>query len=361
MATSVQKRVQFFNDLTKMDADCAESAVLFVKSSESKNLIENKEISVKSKSPDLTSIIGEADCSLCLDEDRLYMIKCCYCWAWFHFDCVGLGLEGMKWYVNSNASEKYPYWCVECRAFMDSRIGKHLMERVFPHFATCRRKCHKLVDDVDKLKKDVLLQESKLLLIENQMKYEEGLSFQEAVNRQIEKYIGAIGTNLNELEGKIEGYSHKNNSEIGNSYDRKKRIVIFGMPNRQNDLESVQLLMEELDIDRTNIKKIFRIKSKTNDSNIAPPINVEFFSYEERFKFLNKNVREKLKNLPEKSVFHGVSVAPDRSFRERQQFKQLKIIMTERNLELLGREIHDSKWIIRNMRLEKVEVKPGEA
>ena len=109
MATSVQKRVQFFNDLTKMDADCAESAVLFVKSSESKNLIENKEISVKSKSPDLTSIIGEADCSLCLDEDRLYMIKCCYCWAWFHFDCVGLGLEGMKWYVNSNASEKYPY------------------------------------------------------------------------------------------------------------------------------------------------------------------------------------------------------------------------------------------------------------
>ena len=141
----------------------------------------------------------------------------------------------------------------------------------------------------------------------------------------------------------------------------KKRMVIFGMPNTQNDLESVQLLMEELEIDRTNIKKIFRIKSKTNDSNIAPPINVEFFSYEERFKFLNKNVREKLKNLPEKSVFHGVSVAPDRSFRERQQFKQLKIIMTERNLELLGREIHDSKWIIRRMRLEKVEVKPGEA
>ena len=138
-------------------------------------------------------------------------------------------------------------------------------------------------------------------------------------------------------------------------------MVIFGMPNTQNDLESVQLLMEELEIGRTNIKKIFRIKSKTNDSNIAPPINVEFFSYEERFKFLNKNVREKLKNLPEKSVFHGVSVAPDRSLRERQQFKQLKIIMTERNLELLGREIHDGKWIIRKMRLEKVEVKPGEA
>ena len=120
-------------------------------------------------------------------------------------------------------------------------------------------------------------------------------------------------------------------------------------------------MMEELEIDRTNIKNIFRIKSKTNDSNIAPPIDAEFFSYEERFKFLNKNVREKLKNLPEKSAFHGVSVAPDRSFRERQQFKQLKIIMTERNLELLGRKIHDSKWIIRRMRLEKVEVKPGEA
>merc|ERR1712240_15175 len=201
---------------------------------------------------------------------------------------------------------------------------------------------------------DVLLQKSRLLLIENQIKYEEGLSFQEAVNRQIEKYIAAIGTNLNELEGKIEGYSHKNNSEIGKIYDRKKRIVIFGMPNRQNDLECVQLLMEELEIDRSNIKKIFRIKSKTNDSNIAPPINVEFFSYEERFKFLNKNVRKKLS-------FMEYLLPPDRSFRERQQFKQLKIIMTERNSELLRREINDSKWIIRKMHLEKVEVKPGEA
>ena len=128
------------------------------------------------------------------------------------------------------------------------------------------------------------------------------------------------------------------------------------MPNSEDDLESVQNLSEELKIDKTNIKKIFRLNSKSND-NFAPPINVEFYSMEDKWKFLNKNTREKLQNLPENNKFHGVSVAPDRSFIERQKYYQMRVVMNQRNVELANNEVYNYKWIIRKMRLERLEVK----
>ena len=128
------------------------------------------------------------------------------------------------------------------------------------------------------------------------------------------------------------------------------------MPNSEDDLESVQNLSEELKIDKTNIKKIFRLNSKSND-NFAPPINVEFYSMEDKWKFLNKKTREKLQNLPENNKFHGVSVAPDRSFIERQKYYQMRVVMNQRNVELANNGVYNYKWIIRKMRLERVEVK----
>ena len=81
----------------------------------------------------------------------------------------------------------------------------------------------------------------------------------------------------------------------------------------------------------------------------------------DKWKFLNKNIREKLRNLQEDSQFHGVSVAPDRSFKERQKYRQMKTEMNQRNAQLLHNGIFDEVWIIRKMCLEKVEVKHNEA
>ena len=78
---------------------------------------------------------------------------------------------------------------------------------------------------------------------------------------------------------------------------------------------------------------------------------------EDKWKFLNKNTTEKLQNLPENNKFHGVSVAPDRSFIERQKYYQMRVVMNQRNVELANNGVYNYKWIIRKMRLERVEVK----
>ena len=82
---------------------------------------------------------------------------------------------------------------------------------------------------------------------------------------------------------------------------------------------------------------------------------------DDKWAFLSKSTRQKLLNLSEENQFHGVSIAPDRSFKERQKYHQMKIVMNERNTELQNKGILGTKWIIRKMRLEKIEVKLNEA
>ena len=81
---------------------------------------------------------------------------------------------------------------------------------------------------------------------------------------------------------------------------------------------------------------------------------------DDKLKILNKIIREKLINLSEENKFYGVSVAPDRSFKERQKYHQLRVIMNQRNTELLANGMLDEKWIIKRMCLEKVGVKQSE-
>ena len=66
---------------------------------------------------------------------------------------------------------------------------------------------------------------------------------------------------------------------------------------------------------------------------------------------------KKLKKLTSCNQFHGISVAPDRSYQERQKYHQLRLEMNQRNTELLQNGAVNVIWIIRKMSLEKVLVK----
>ena len=48
------------------------------------------------------------------------------------------------------------------------------------------------------------------------------------------------------MEGKFERTASEIKTDLDNSYCRRKRIVLFRMPNTKNDQESVQQLFEEL-------------------------------------------------------------------------------------------------------------------
>ena len=131
------------------------------------------------------------------------------------------------------------------------------------------------------------------------------------------------------------------------------------MPNYShciNDWQGVHDLFEFLEIGEIKIKKIFRINSKSNNDRLAPPINIEFYSMRDKFKLFNNSTREKLKDLCNGHLYEHVKIAPDRSFKERQIYKQLRNEMDKRNEDLMYSGIADQMWIIRRMSLEKVQV-----
>ncbi|CAL4170411.1 unnamed protein product, partial [Meganyctiphanes norvegica] len=72
------------------------------------------------------------------------------------------------------------------------------------------------------------------------------------------------------------------------------------------------LLTEELGMDEIKVKKSFRISA---------------------------------------SQFYGISVAPDRSYKERQEYRILRIEMDSKNENLTNAGVTSNKWIIRHMRL----------
>ena len=70
---------------------------------------------------------------------------------------------------------------------------------------------------------------------------------------------------------------------------------------------------------------------------------------------LNK-IRKKVYSLPSDSKFKNVQIFPDRTFKQREQFKILKHEMTTKNQQLKNENISNKKFIIKNMALIKINV-----
>ena len=99
---------------------------------------------------------------------------------------------------------------------------------------------------------------------------------------------------------------------------------MFGIHNTSNDVKTIKSLANELGIENIDIKNTFKIKAKQRTNNFLPlPLNVEFHCEEDKYVFLNKCIREKLRNLSEENIFHGVTITPEHSFKEREEYRLL--------------------------------------
>ena len=153
----------------------------------------------------------------------------------------------------------------------------------------------------------------------------------------------------------------QNEREYHNQYIRRNRVVCIGVPKRASDIEFITELSKELnlDLDKNKIVKMFRINAKNIPSHKTLPLNIEFRNFSDKAKILSQITKEKVYSLPNQSKFKNVKIFPDRTFKQREQFKALKHEMSEKNQQLETQNILSEKFIIKNMVLTKISV-PGE-
>ncbi|CAL4082609.1 unnamed protein product, partial [Meganyctiphanes norvegica] len=97
------------------------------------------------------------------------------------------------------------------------------------------------------------------------------------------------------------------------------------------------------------VKKSFRISARYS-GNPDPPLIIELFTLDDKYNTL-RIIRDKIGDLINTSQFYGISVAPDRSYKERQEYRSLMIEMDSKNEDLTIAGVTSNKWIIRHMRL----------
>ena len=148
-----------------------------------------------------------------------------------------------------------------------------------------------------------------------------------------EKEFESLNEKIHDLEKRIsynnsslaDPLSQQNEREYQNQYIRRNRVVIIGVPKGMSGIEFITELYKELklDLDKNKIKKNFRINAKNIPSHKTLPLNVEFLKFSDKLKILN-HIKKKVYSLPYNSKFKNVQIFPDRTFKQREQFKALK-------------------------------------
>ena len=284
-------------------------------------------------------------CNVTATDD---VIKCQTCERFVHGKCEGLASKQVL-FLNM-FKDDIPYFCKECRYIIKSHLG-FLVKSCGDHLETVEEKVTNIDDRVQKLETNVVFNsKTELQTAVNELVDKR---FQD-INKQIAANNESLQFTLNE---KVQNSSTDIKADFRDSYKRRNRIVFFNLPDNNNDERSVQLLSNELGLQNIKVKKTFRIKSRSQ-SNTILPLNVEFCSSDDKNKFLNLTTKEKIRDLPSPSTFYGISVASDRSYIERQEYRSLRQNMDAYNERLANSGNTHEKWIIRKMCLLKIKANP---
>ena len=171
----------------------------------------------------------------------------------------------------------------------------------------------------------------------------------------MDQYISETNEKLRELENKVLSVnisqSHKmSERELQNQYIRRNRVVFIGVPEEMDDIEFITELSRELklDFDRNKIVKTFRINARNIPVGKTHPLNVEFRNFSDKTKFLSLITKKKLNSLPDYSKFRDVKCFPDRTYKQREQYRSLQLEMADKNHQLETQnnftEIHYQKY-----------------
>ena len=284
--------------------------------------------------------IGGDCCKLCDDNDLKNMIQCIWCSSWTHATCAGISLTQLQTLID--VKDNCPFQCKTCITML--RIQWSVLKKDLGKIETAINQMTSNVTEID----------TRLQAVERSVIFKDHEDFKTAVKFQTEHMKADLQA---AVDKQVKQISNDIKTDLHDNYIRRNRLVFFGIESSPNDVEMLKSLANELGIENLDIKKTFRIKAKRTNNNISPlPLNVEFHCVDDKYVFLNKSVKEKLSHMPENSQFYGISIAPDRSFKEREAYRLLKQEMNKRNEDLISSGVLNTKWIIKQMHLTQEEV-----
>ena len=137
---------------------------------------------------------------------------------------------------------------------------------------------------------------------------------------------------------------------------RQKRILISNIPNGTEDDKALVIeLASELGfvIAVKDIKTTFRLKRLK--APYSEMLNVEFYDEVTKLKFLDKDIKDKLSQLPASHRFHKYAIWQDRTKMEREDFRALSAEAEKKNNELARDGVTDKMFIVRAYRVTLIK------
>ena len=299
------------------------------------------------------------------DLDKNNLIKCINCCNYTDITCEQYDQDTLTaWLSLMSTSDKIGYICKYCKSTKEKiKSCNEIISTLSSQMNICK-------EDLEVYKKVISDYETKMSSIEKKLP---------ALMEKVSKLGGSIGVGKQEkcindiaqVENSVLPIAHKEAvflhpdksidsfqcpvNVVREKYIRRKRLVFIGVPKDIDDETFIKELSEELNLglEKSAIKKTFRIKARNIPVNKTPPLNIEFCDATDRSKILNQITIDKIANLPPHSRFRDIKFFPDRSYKQRKIYKELKLQMDARNASL-PQNVKTLKWKIKNMSLIKV-------
>ena len=143
---------------------------------------------------------------------------------------------------------------------------------------------------------------------------------------------------------------------------RRNNLVFEKVPEGLEPTNLIKELAKELDIEGLNdftVSYAHKWKFRPFSGEPKNMMCIKFRYETDKFKFLGKTIRDKLKSLDKQHKFYGIKIFPDRSPAERKKFKELLKVAVVKNSELAAVNDHEHIWIVKFGRVFKVKRTPG--
>ena len=317
-------------------------------------------------------------CPVCEEKIRrnAEILRCCVCTYDFHPNCENVSKEVYET-LKPVIEEGIMWCCSKCKVF-----GNTVVDLV--NSLSTELKKTKRILDVEKNKTTrleglVKNLEERMKLVEDdqtEVKLEEkSKTFADAALKKYSEEFPKLQKNnvtqiveekVNELKRtepavniaeKLEETEQKIREDQREMEIRKKNCIIHNLKEvesedkeykREQDLAAVDKIMENCDIEGNRPVFCIRLGKKPGDANKARPLKVIFESEEEKLTLVKKYCITKREGSAEqKKSLAEISIVPDRTIKEREEYKKLKDELEERT------QNGEKNLVIRNWKIRQ--------